>query len=611
LRLLAAAAAAVSAAPASHAGVLMPAAEISPVGTTVSARPEFAGLVLADAIRPFDVAVASGGRLKGHLQDRVVRSNETGTLIFDQRIVIDTIPAASSSVSEWQRSGMTPVTTDADYRLDGLGSVGAGSMQRQASGNQVRFKLTRLVAAGESTYFHTVLTNATGFAETGTVVLSGPGVPAITLPSYAPSGVPQPYYTATAVAPAPGNWTFINDHGQLSTSVGGESGIKAMLWQPARANSIDGSLHPVPMLPGYLHSVAGRINNLGQLVGTNYMRATARPSDTRQRAFLWKPLAERTPVTGSLVDLGLYPGGSYSSAEAINDLGQVTGAGDYAHAPPTAAGVPSPTSLLWTGGSVVKAAGTDYGNGFSINNHGVIVGYGNQGYGTYQGFMWTPSSVGSTTGTRLAVFDVGGVEYTGSGVTRDINDAGVAVGGANIRRSDTLLEPHGYIWSPGRVQDLGPNELPVAINEAGISVGWYAGSTATLYRDGVRTKLQYFVSPAEHWKIGWAYDLNRSEQITGAGNTPTSAGSILLMTPVRIQYAGPSPRGAGAAYTMRIEGTGFREGAKLLYNGAPLATRRLHSNLLEADVPDTLGSEPEITVMVQNPDGTLSNVRRF
>src|SRR4028118_626093 len=55
-------------------------------GTTVAARPELAGTVLIDRVRPFSMLNSSGAKISGTFQDRVVRRTSTGTLEFSFRI---------------------------------------------------------------------------------------------------------------------------------------------------------------------------------------------------------------------------------------------------------------------------------------------------------------------------------------------------------------------------------------------------------------------------------------------------------------------------------------------------------------------------------------------
>ena len=584
---------------------LAPAKEVSPLGTTALARKEFTGLVLADTQRRFSVSDGGKGTVSGYLQDRVYRSTETGTLVFSQRVVLDAGSSTAASPGEWTITGETLVTTDVDYRTDGLGSLGASSVQRGATGSTVRYKLPRRLGPGESTFFHDMLTNALAFNSLGQTTINGTGLPPITLRTYRPTGVPQPYYTATPLGYYSPYATYLNDHGQVVMTVGdGIRDLKAVLWQPSQPNGIDGAAYPIPKLAGFPFNEAMGVNNLGQIVGTDYNRAD-RQGDTTSRAYLWTPSVTRG-ADGRAVDLGVYPGGTYSVARGLNDRGEVVGGGDYATSPTPAYG----TALLWSGASVTQVTGSGFGNAYAINADGAIAGYGNFAAGTYQGFRWTPTVPGSTTGTTVTVDTVGGSDYVGPGVATDINDAGVAVGWAEFGYPLAAVV-HGYTWSASGPTDLGASELPTAINNAGLAVGSLGGGTARLYRNNVASTLRYFVSPAQSWSLGWAYDVSNAEQITGTGSSSTSSATLLLMTPVRITAAA-SPCGHPLPYVMTVRGTGFTTSASALFNGMALPTTRLNSNLLQVTMPASLsGMTCGGSLFVVNDDGTSSTVRTF
>src|SRR5437868_1176213 len=57
-------------------------------GTTAAARPELAGVVVQDVIRPFSVVIGTTV-VHGWMQDRVVRENQNHTLDFYYRIQLD------------------------------------------------------------------------------------------------------------------------------------------------------------------------------------------------------------------------------------------------------------------------------------------------------------------------------------------------------------------------------------------------------------------------------------------------------------------------------------------------------------------------------------------
>jgi hypothetical protein len=592
---------------------LLPGREISPIGTTLSAHPELAGMAIANVNRPFSIPDGSGRVVSGYLQDRVVRSTETGTLIFSQRVVLDVTSSGTKSVAEWVRNAMTSVTTNVDYRTDGEGNMGASSVQRSNTGSNVRFKMPRLIARGQSTRFHEIVTNATNYAATGQTTLSGPGLPDTVLTTFQPTGTPQPYYTATSLGYSGDFYVYLNDYGQVSSTVGVNfSYIKPILWQPSVPNGTDGSAYAIPNLPGFLYSDAMKINNRGQIVGNSFNRPIwGGGGDRTMRGHVWTP-SVANGISGATTSVGIYPGGSLSWVSDINDIGQMIGSGDYPGAPIGADGAPYATSLLWSAGGIHQIGRTGFGGGRAINRFGKIAGFGNFVAGTYQGMVWTPTIPNGTTGSVVSVNTVGGINYQGPGVANDINDSGVAVGSALFGWPDGPTQvQHGYIWSVSSVRDLGPSEMPYAINNAGVAVGAYPGK-GTLYRNGVRTTLDYFVSPS-NWQIKTAYDVNNREQITGIGFSPSLGYAQLLMTPVRINSLYPAVRVQGSgSFTLTINGMGFLAGSSVLWNGASLPATRVNSNQLRVEVPGIYVETPgPASVMVVNPDGTTSSVRNF
>src|SRR2546423_9711616 len=129
--------------------VALPAGATVPLpGTTAAAEPALAGLVVRDALIPFAVSDGIGHIIfQGHLQDRVVRENGTGTLDFYQTIRADAgfaIPAVLQYVT---RSSFGGWGVAADWRIDGLGdpAVKPERASRSFDSKSVRFEFGNVV----------------------------------------------------------------------------------------------------------------------------------------------------------------------------------------------------------------------------------------------------------------------------------------------------------------------------------------------------------------------------------------------------------------------------------------------------------------------------------
>lgn len=185
------------------------------VGATTSAQePDLAGTVLADRLQPFTVNGSAGGMLTGTIQERVVRSDDTGFLHFYQRVIFDQVSGfEAGSYIEWLNLDAT-ATGDplaVGRRSDGLGAATSSSYDLAGAG-QSRFDFNLLdldpANAGFSTQFHYLKTDAVNYALTGQLQLSGfefigfdaEGVSSAWLPTWAPAPIPEPESWAMLIA---------------------------------------------------------------------------------------------------------------------------------------------------------------------------------------------------------------------------------------------------------------------------------------------------------------------------------------------------------------------------------------------------------------------------
>jgi hypothetical protein len=157
--------------------ILVSGATIPLPSSTAASEPDLAGVVLHDALIPFVVKDTLGRVLcRGRLQDRVVRSTQTGLLHFYYRIRGDRRRQRGRIRSTITLSfGLD--TLSVGYRLDGLGAVNPTSATRTADTVQFDFKDPLLSCSAESRFFF-IKTSAKTFGpgQTALVLSSGQSV---------------------------------------------------------------------------------------------------------------------------------------------------------------------------------------------------------------------------------------------------------------------------------------------------------------------------------------------------------------------------------------------------------------------------------------------------
>lgn len=162
-------------------------------GTTAAARPELAGVVLEDTLRPFTIDLGGGLSITGTVQDRVVRSDIDGTLDFYYRITNDA--TSDGSILFADRTNYSGATTDVDWRIDGLGIDAPSFAFRHPSGNEVTFFFTSTpIGPGADSRFFFIKTGATAYNEGGQGLLAGAGASgygaSVLFPTFQPVPVP-------------------------------------------------------------------------------------------------------------------------------------------------------------------------------------------------------------------------------------------------------------------------------------------------------------------------------------------------------------------------------------------------------------------------------------
>jgi hypothetical protein len=155
--------------------VVMPGGNVALPGTTAAAQPALAGVVVRDALIPFAVHDAAGHTtFRGHLQDRVVRENVSGTLDFYQTVRADAGYPIAAFLQSASRSNFGGATVDANFRTDGIGdpAIRPESAGRTADSQSVRFNFgSDLVQPADTSLVYFAKTKAENFNVSGSTAL--------------------------------------------------------------------------------------------------------------------------------------------------------------------------------------------------------------------------------------------------------------------------------------------------------------------------------------------------------------------------------------------------------------------------------------------------------
>jgi probable HAF family extracellular repeat protein len=277
--------------------------------------------------------------------------------------------------------------------------------------------------------------------------------------------------------------------------------------------------------------------------GSERKSITSPRGATEQQAQIIQQSAAAVVVVS---DLGTLPGGSYASARAINNLGQVTGAASDASG--------AMQQVIWTDGTIITApAWTSWTTPEAINDSRQVVGTVNLGRGFAEGILWDASGqafvlppvpgglvewirahdintsgviVGRSSdasqvphcvlwqGTTL-IRDLGFIASGNYCEANGINDLGDIVGNANTVSGG---QPRGFLWRNGSFTQLaGVASAAVDINNSGLIAGTNGG-IAVVWRNGVIETLPALAGGTVYNIVT---DLNNNGDVVGYGQSPS------------------------------------------------------------------------------------------
>ena len=251
--------------------------------------------------------------------------------------------------------------------------------------------------------------------------------------------------------------------------------------------------------------------------------------------------------TYTVIDLGVLPGDSASSGIGINSSGQIAGCSDETTTYFPCNGTEPGHAFIWDRETGMQDLGTLSGDEYSsanvINDAGEVAGISQEALGVYHAFSWT-----AKTGIIALPALPGGSNTFASG----LNAAGLIVGSSDFKGSNG--NEHAVLWTPaGKIYDLGTLQgaqfaEAVGINSHNLVTGTASFNTTTTAfiwtkKDGIEA-LPSLVPG------GGTSSSTLNDQDTVVGNAVASSGSIhpVLWTTAGIRDLGTLPGGFGTAF---------------------------------------------------------------
>lgn len=222
---------------------------------------------------------------------------------------------------------------------------------------------------------------------------------------------------------------------------------------------------------------------------------------------------------GTLTPLGWLPGHIGSFAQDVNDAGLIAGW--------SVTTVGDPVACIWNGGAP-QAIGATFSWAFAASETGDVVG--RQWVGVdVQAFRWR-------AGVSTVLPDLGPNNAQAVGISPQGRIAGAA-------QSPVTNHLHGVVWDQDlNVADLGDfldffNAYATDVNDAGVAVGGaltLEGDplTALVWRGNGTEDLQTLIQPGSGWTLKQAQAVNRRGEIVGMGlHAPGGGDKAFILRP--------------------------------------------------------------------------------
>jgi probable HAF family extracellular repeat protein len=291
-----------------------------------------------------------------------------------------------------------------------------------------------------------------------------------------------------------------------------------------------GQIIDLGTLGGGYESTANDINNRGQVVGAsqNTIPDPFGYGGVQLRAFLWQNRA--------MQDLGTLGAGNDAVASLTNERGQVVGWSYTNSTPNPSTGIPTQDPYLWANGTMLDlgSLGGTVGAPNALNNRGEVAGLSNLvGDTTTHPFLWTKAEGMKDLGTFGGTF----------GEATWINDAGGVIGGATLSGDQVI---HAFLWKDGVKTDLGtlegdPSSFAFGLNSKGQVVGNSGSANGTrgfLWENGKMFDLNTLVSPASKLNLNFPTIINDRGEIAGQAQLPNGDIHAFLLIPCDGDHSG-------------------------------------------------------------------------